>query len=158
MAAIGRYVDLQLLGQGGMGAVYRGRDPELDRPVAIKVMLHATPDFVQRFRREAQSIAGWRTPTSCRCTTSASTATAIRTSSWSSSTARRSTSSCARAAGCPPLEVVRLGQAGGRGARRRASRRHRASRRQAVEPHRRRARARQAGRLRHRAHASRARS
>jgi TolB-like protein/predicted Ser/Thr protein kinase len=57
MAAIGRYTDLQLLGQGGMGAVYRGRDPELDRPVAIKVMLHATPDFVQRFRREAQSIA-----------------------------------------------------------------------------------------------------
>jgi serine/threonine protein kinase len=40
-----------------MGAVYRGRDPELDRPVAIKVMLHATPDFVARFRREAQSIA-----------------------------------------------------------------------------------------------------
>src|SRR6201994_4752028 len=57
MAAIGRYVDLQLLGQGGMGAVYRGRDPELDRPVAIKVMLQATPDFVARFRREAQSIA-----------------------------------------------------------------------------------------------------
>src|SRR5881227_3737128 len=54
---IGRYVDLTLLGQGGMGAVYRGRDPELDRPVAIKVMLHATPDFVARFRREAQSIA-----------------------------------------------------------------------------------------------------
>src|SRR5436190_24116125 len=57
MAAIGRYVDLQLLGQGGMGAVYRGRDPELDRPVAIKVMLQATEDFVARFRREAQSIA-----------------------------------------------------------------------------------------------------
>ncbi|MDB4968534.1 MAG: kinase domain protein [Myxococcales bacterium] len=57
MAAIGRYVDLTLLGQGGMGAVYRGRDPELDRAVAIKVMLHATPDFIARFRREAQSIA-----------------------------------------------------------------------------------------------------
>ncbi|HWE30958.1 MAG TPA: protein kinase, partial [Polyangia bacterium] len=57
MAAIGRYVELTLLGQGGMGAVYRGRDPELDRAVAIKVMLHATPDFVVRFRREAQSIA-----------------------------------------------------------------------------------------------------
>jgi TolB-like protein/predicted Ser/Thr protein kinase len=54
---IGRYVDLQLLGQGGMGAVYRGRDPELDRPVAIKLMLQTTPDFVARFRREAQSIA-----------------------------------------------------------------------------------------------------
>src|SRR5438874_7830248 len=57
MAAIGRYVDLTLLGQGGMGAVYRGRDPELDRPVAIKVMLQATDDFIARFRREAQSIA-----------------------------------------------------------------------------------------------------
>jgi TolB-like protein/predicted Ser/Thr protein kinase len=57
MASIGRYVDLTLLGQGGMGAVYRGRDPELDRAVAIKVMLQTTPDFVARFRREAQSIA-----------------------------------------------------------------------------------------------------
>ncbi len=54
---IGRYVDLHLLGRGGMGAVYRGYDPELDRPVAIKVMLHSTPDFVARFRREAQVIA-----------------------------------------------------------------------------------------------------
>jgi serine/threonine protein kinase len=54
---IGRYVNLTLLGQGGMGAVYRGRDPELERPVAIKVMLDSTPDFVARFRREAQSIA-----------------------------------------------------------------------------------------------------
>ena len=55
--SIGRYVNLTLLGQGGMGAVYRGRDPELERPVAIKVMLDSTPDFVARFRREAQSIA-----------------------------------------------------------------------------------------------------
>ncbi len=54
---IGRYVDLALLGQGGMGAVYSGRDPELERPVAVKVMLDATPDFVARFRREAQAIA-----------------------------------------------------------------------------------------------------
>jgi serine/threonine-protein kinase len=37
--------------------VYRGRDPELDRAVAIKVMLDSTPDFVARFRREAQAIA-----------------------------------------------------------------------------------------------------
>jgi TolB-like protein/predicted Ser/Thr protein kinase len=54
---IGRYENLTLLGQGGMGAVYRGRDPELERQVAIKVMLDATPDFVARFRREAQAIA-----------------------------------------------------------------------------------------------------
>ncbi len=54
---IGRYIDLHILGRGGMGAVYRGYDPELDRPVAVKVMLHSTPDFVARFRREAQAIA-----------------------------------------------------------------------------------------------------
>ncbi len=54
---IGRYVDCKLLGQGGMGQVWRARDPELDRPVAIKVMLDQSPDFVERFRREAQSIA-----------------------------------------------------------------------------------------------------
>src|SRR5262245_16942057 len=54
---IGRYVDIQPLGQGGMGAVYRGRDPELGRAVAIKLMLQASPAYVQRFRREAQAIA-----------------------------------------------------------------------------------------------------
>src|SRR5262245_32169494 len=54
---IGRYVDCRMLGHGGMGAVYRARDPELDRAVAIKVMLEASEDFIARFRREAQSIA-----------------------------------------------------------------------------------------------------
>ncbi len=54
---IGRYVDCTLLGQGGMGQVWRARDPELDRQVAIKVMLDQSPDFVERFRREAQAIA-----------------------------------------------------------------------------------------------------
>jgi TolB-like protein/tRNA A-37 threonylcarbamoyl transferase component Bud32 len=54
---IGRYVDVTLLGHGGMGAIYRARDPELDRQVAIKVMLQTTSDFVARFRREAQTIA-----------------------------------------------------------------------------------------------------
>jgi serine/threonine protein kinase len=54
---LGRYTDLKLLGQGGMGAVYRARDPSLDRTVAIKVMLDATPEFLQRFEREARAIA-----------------------------------------------------------------------------------------------------
>lgn len=62
LTRIGRYIDLQLLGRGGMGAVYRGRDPDLDRLVAIKVMLHASPDFVARFRREAQAIAKLQHP------------------------------------------------------------------------------------------------
>ena len=54
---LGRYLDLHLLGQGGMGAVYRGRDPDLDRPVAIKIVLDTSPDFVERFRREARAVA-----------------------------------------------------------------------------------------------------
>jgi len=55
--AFGRYENLTLLGRGGMGEVYRAHDPELGREVAIKVMLDATPEFLARFRREAQVIA-----------------------------------------------------------------------------------------------------
>ena len=48
------------LGTGGMGGVYMGRDKMLDRPVAVKVMLREfgeDPEFVEKFRREAQSVA-----------------------------------------------------------------------------------------------------
>ena len=48
------------LGAGGMGGVYMGRDKMLDRPVAVKVMLKefgADPEFVEKFKREAQSAA-----------------------------------------------------------------------------------------------------
>ncbi|MBO7683957.1 MAG: serine/threonine protein kinase [Kiritimatiellae bacterium] len=48
------------LGSGGMGGVYMGRDKMLDRPVAVKVMLRELgndPDFVEKFKREAQSVA-----------------------------------------------------------------------------------------------------
>jgi tRNA A-37 threonylcarbamoyl transferase component Bud32 len=50
----------QLLGRGGMGAVYRARDMRLDRLVAIKVVrseLLGDPDARARFRREAQIVA-----------------------------------------------------------------------------------------------------
>jgi hypothetical protein len=50
----------ELIGQGGMGAVYRGRQRDLDRPVAVKVLpeeLSADPRFVDRFRREARALA-----------------------------------------------------------------------------------------------------
>ena len=54
---IGRYVILKPLGQGGMGAVYKAYDPELDRGVALKLM-HAERDFDlgTSSRREARLI------------------------------------------------------------------------------------------------------
>ena len=48
------------LGSGGMGGVYMGRDKMLDRPVAVKVMLKelgSDPEFVEKFKKEAQSAA-----------------------------------------------------------------------------------------------------
>ena len=48
------------LGSGGMGGVYMGRDKMLDRPVAVKVMqkeFGADAEFVEKFKREAQSAA-----------------------------------------------------------------------------------------------------
>jgi len=55
--SFGRYKDPVLLGQGGMGAVYRATDPQLDRFVAVKVLTHREPKYVERFRREAQVLA-----------------------------------------------------------------------------------------------------
>ena len=49
-----------ILGQGGMGTVYKARQPELDRTVAIKILLPnlgTDPEFVERFQREAQALA-----------------------------------------------------------------------------------------------------
>ena len=57
LVQLGRYKDLQLLGQGGMGAVYRAHDPALERAVAIKVILEASPEYLARFQREARAIA-----------------------------------------------------------------------------------------------------
>ena len=57
---LGKYTLGALLGQGGMGAVYRSHHPLLNRPVAIKVMLAniaADPQAHQRFLREAQLVA-----------------------------------------------------------------------------------------------------
>src|SRR3954465_15673360 len=50
----------RLLGRGGMGAVYAGTHLDLDRPVAIKLLLPdftADPDALERFRREARAAA-----------------------------------------------------------------------------------------------------
>ncbi|MGD0816427.1 MAG: protein kinase [Verrucomicrobiota bacterium] len=51
---------LGFLGQGGMGAVYKARQPALDRVVALKILPPQTaggPGFVERFNREARALA-----------------------------------------------------------------------------------------------------
>lgn len=53
----GRYVLEALLGQGGMGRVYRAQDLRLRRRVAIKILSRDVPDLIQRFAREARSQA-----------------------------------------------------------------------------------------------------
>lgn len=59
------YVLLELLGVGGMGAVFRGYDPALKRSVAIKVMrrhLGSDPGFTHQFEHEAQILAALNHP------------------------------------------------------------------------------------------------
>jgi serine/threonine protein kinase len=54
-----------LLGRGGMGAVYQGRQVELDRLVAIKLLpleVSVDRDFADRFRREARAMARLQHP------------------------------------------------------------------------------------------------
>src|SRR5216684_9008528 len=61
----GRYRVVRKLGTGGMANVYLAEDSELGRRVAIKLLdeRHAQDDqFVERFRREAESAAGLSHP------------------------------------------------------------------------------------------------
>jgi eukaryotic-like serine/threonine-protein kinase len=59
------YEVLSLLGEGGMGEVYRARDPVLKRDVAIKVLptfVSQDPDRMRRFQQEAQAAAALNHP------------------------------------------------------------------------------------------------
>ncbi len=61
----GRYKIEDLLGQGGMSAVYKAYDPNLKRVVAIKLVhphLSSDPEFVKRFEEEASVVASLRHP------------------------------------------------------------------------------------------------
>src|SRR6202161_2183236 len=60
-----RYDLTHLIARGGMAEVYRARDRQLDRPVALKVLfpeLSVDRAFVERFRREAQDAANLSHP------------------------------------------------------------------------------------------------
>ena len=57
---LGRYRITSQLGEGGMATIYKAFDAELDRYVAIKVLrpdISQTPDFLERFKREARALA-----------------------------------------------------------------------------------------------------
>ena len=63
--SLGEFVVESLLGRGGMGAVYRGRQPSLGRAVAIKVLPEHyadDPAFIERFHREARAAAAINHP------------------------------------------------------------------------------------------------
>jgi Tol biopolymer transport system component/predicted Ser/Thr protein kinase len=59
---LGRYEILGLIGKGGMGEVYRARDPQLQREVAIKI---SEEQFTERFGREARAVAALNHPHIC---------------------------------------------------------------------------------------------
>jgi eukaryotic-like serine/threonine-protein kinase len=62
---LGSYEIVSLLGAGGMGEVYRGRDLRLQRDVALKLLPElaaADPDRRERFRREALAVAALNHP------------------------------------------------------------------------------------------------
>jgi len=64
-ARLGPYEILSPLGAGGMGEVYRARDPRLDREVAIKVLPEGfarDPERLARFEREAKVLASLNHP------------------------------------------------------------------------------------------------
>ena len=62
---VGSYQVVAMLGAGGMGEVYRARDPKLDREVALKVLpaiFARDPARMARFRREAHMLAALNHP------------------------------------------------------------------------------------------------
>jgi tRNA A-37 threonylcarbamoyl transferase component Bud32 len=62
---LGKFEILETVGQGAFGTVYKARDPQLDRVVAVKVPRAgnlAGPEELDRFLREARSVAQLRHP------------------------------------------------------------------------------------------------
>jgi serine/threonine protein kinase len=65
---LGPYEILSPIGSGGMGEVYKARDTRLERMVAVKILrshLSDSPEFRQRFEREAKTISSLSHPHIC---------------------------------------------------------------------------------------------
>ena len=60
---LGHYKIVAFIGAGGMGEVYRARDPRVQRDVAIKI---SWQQFSERFEREARTIAAVNHPHICQ--------------------------------------------------------------------------------------------
>ncbi|HEY3343811.1 MAG TPA: protein kinase [Anaerolineaceae bacterium] len=58
----GRYRIVDILGQGGMGAVYRAVDENIELVVAVKENLYLSPEYTRQFRREAVILASLHNP------------------------------------------------------------------------------------------------
>ena len=68
---LGPYEVTALIGQGGMGEVYRAHDTKLDRDVALKVLPDVfadDPERLARFQREAKVLASLNHPSSSTST------------------------------------------------------------------------------------------
>src|SRR5512142_1467313 len=63
-----RYRIVEILGQGGMGSVYRAIDENLGVEVAVKDNLFTTEEYARQFRREAVILASLRHPNLPRVT------------------------------------------------------------------------------------------
>jgi serine/threonine-protein kinase len=61
-----RFQNLELLGEGGMGRIFKAMDPSLHRVVALKLLRREDPDLLQRFLQEAQLQARVDHPNVCR--------------------------------------------------------------------------------------------
>ena len=147
---LGPYEILAPLGAGGMGEVYRARDPRLGRDVAIKVLpaaFSADADRLRRFEQEARAAGALNHPEHPRRLRRRARTTARPTSSRSCSRARRCASGSAASA-LPAAQGHRLRDPDRARPGRRPREGHRPPRPQAREPLRHARRARQDPRLR----------